>query len=341
MRPTSAAADAAPPAVQRAAIDAVREEVRPRVARLRRQPRAHRTPGRAARGADPGRAVGALAGELGEIGAELRTFADVEQLFIASPGASISGELGPSNGARMRVFVRRLRAGGAGIAEEFLELVRTALAHYGITSLDPGDALERAVLRLLATQRSHGCATAWCSAVIRHATALARAGAELHGERGLAAALERIAAMRGLVPHAVADAAAEGDLRDLRGARRRAARGARTARELDAWISAAEAGAAAPPEAVLCELAEAPRAVFDRVGRWLAAPDPRRRAIALEAHLRRLYGPGAARRARVFDRRHRRVRSSRRSPTAARCGAASARRNASADLVLRSAAALP
>ncbi len=35
---------------------------------------------------------------------------------IRSPRASVSGDLGPSNNARLRMYVRRLRAGGAGIA---------------------------------------------------------------------------------------------------------------------------------------------------------------------------------------------------------------------------------
>ena len=58
-----------------------------------------------------------------------------------------------------------------------------------------------------------------------------------------------------------------------------------------AWLVAAEKDPTEPPEEVLLHLADAPRAVFDRVGRWLAHPDPRRRAIAVAAWLRRLYSP--------------------------------------------------
>src|SRR6185295_12897839 len=55
------------------------------------------------------------------------------------------------------------------------------------------------------------------------------------------------------------------------------------------WLAAAEAVLTHPPESVLAHLAGSPRAVFDRVGRWLSDSDPRRRAIAVAAHVRRLY----------------------------------------------------
>ena len=41
--------------------------------------------------------------------------ADVDELFIRSPRGSVGAEQGISNNARLRMFVRRIRAGGAGI----------------------------------------------------------------------------------------------------------------------------------------------------------------------------------------------------------------------------------
>jgi acetyl/propionyl-CoA carboxylase alpha subunit/acetyl-CoA carboxylase carboxyltransferase component len=227
---------------------------------------------------------------LAEIRRELCAFADVEQLMIRSPRASVSGDLGPSNSARLRVYVRRLRAGGAGISDEFLALVRAALAHYGIASLDHSDALERAVLRLLASQHEAGVRHRLAIGVIRCVTALAQSGVELAGDAALERALERIAGMRCLVSDAVADAAVDCtyEIFERPGIEQLAAA---TNERLEAWLLAAETEPTEPPEEVLLHLADAPRGVFDRVGRWLAHGDPRRRAIAVAAYLRRLYSP--------------------------------------------------
>jgi acetyl/propionyl-CoA carboxylase alpha subunit/acetyl-CoA carboxylase carboxyltransferase component len=233
-----------------------------------------------------------LRGELAGIRRELCAFADVEQLLIRSPRASVSGDLGPSNNARLRMFVRRLRASGAGIEEEFLALVRAALSHYGITSLEHGDALERAVLRLLASQHSAAVRHRLAIGVIRCVTALAQSGVDLSSDATLENALFRIAGMRGLVPDAVADAAVDCtyEIFERPGIERLAER---TNARLEAWLLAAESNPTEPPEEVLLHLADAPRSVFDRVGRWLGHGDPRRRAIAVAAWLRRLYSPEA------------------------------------------------
>ena len=225
--------------------------------------------------------------ELADVSRELVLFADVEQLFIRAPRASVSGEPGPSNSARLRMYVRRLRAGGAGIAEEFLSLVHAALSHYGVDSLEDGDALERAVLRLLSTQHAAPLRGRLVSALLRRVTGLAERGVSLGGD-GLEDALARIAAMRGLVSNAVADGAV--DARYTIFERPRIERLAeRTDQELERWLADAESEPRQPPEEVLCHLADAPRGVFERVGRWLSDPHPSRRAIAVAAHLRRIY----------------------------------------------------
>jgi hypothetical protein len=107
------------------------------------------------------------------------------------------------------MYVRRIRAGGAGISEEFLELVRAALRHYGVSSLEHSDALERAVMRLLATQHTSAMRQRLVLALLRRVTDLARSPIHLADDRALENALSRIAGMRGLVTDVVADAAAD------------------------------------------------------------------------------------------------------------------------------------
>ncbi len=231
--------------------------------------------------------------ELAEVRNELALVADVARLFIRSPAASVSGELGPSNDARLRMFARRVRAGGAGIAEEFLALVRAALAHYGVESLDHGDALERAVLRLLASQQHPELRDRLVLAMLRRSAALARHGVPLAEDAKLARALDLLAGMRGLFSNAVADAAIEAryviferpDIERL---------AERSSKQVQAYLDAAEAEPTAPPAEVLLDLAGVQRAVFDRVGGWISDADPRRRAIALAAQLQRAYAPEEA-----------------------------------------------
>src|SRR6185369_16402247 len=110
---------------------------------------------------------------------------------------------------------------------------------YGIQSLEHGDALERAVLRLLSSQRSPDLRHRLVLAVIRHVAALATNGAPLREDRALRHALERTAAMRGLLPHAVADAAAEAIYVIFeRPAIEEQAE--RTSAEVEGWLHAAE-----------------------------------------------------------------------------------------------------
>src|SRR5262245_64857017 len=102
-----------------------------------------------------------------------------------------------------------MRAGGAGIAEDFLDLLKAALRHYGVESLDHDDALERALLRVFATQNAPDRRRQVLAAALRCLTALARARMPLDADAALGKALDRIAAMRALVGDALADAAIE------------------------------------------------------------------------------------------------------------------------------------
>ncbi|MCP4035504.1 MAG: biotin/lipoyl-binding protein, partial [bacterium] len=220
----------------------------------------------------------------------LAAFVDTEEMFISAPRASVSGALGPSNNARFRMYLRRLRASGAGIAEEFLDVVRRALGHYGVTSLDPSDALERAVLRLFASQVGTELRLRLVLAVIRQLVSLANAGIEFDKDPQLSGALIRITRMRGRLSDSLADASLEANytLFEKREVERQAEQ---RSKDLENWLRKVEGAPVAPPANVMSEVAAAAKRVFDRVGHWIAAPDPSRREIALAAHLQRVYSP--------------------------------------------------
>jgi len=287
-----ASADAAPEAERRGALAAAREEVRRVLLGYDTNEARARLLASFLEAPLPEGLSDDFLWELAEIRCELEVFADVDQLFIRAPSASIGGELGPSNNARLRVFVRRLHAAGAGIDENFLALVQRALSHFGMDSLEHSDALERAVLRLLSSQLEDGLRQHLVLAILSRVVDLTEKGVRLGGDRSLEAALGRIAGMRGLVSDAVADAAADASYTIFE--RPRIERLAeRTSKQLEEWLALAESEPHPPPEDVLLHLADAPRPIFDRVGRWLSDTDPRRRAIATAAWLRRLYSPEA------------------------------------------------
>ncbi len=290
LAPDLAGADAKPGGPRRAAIDAAREETRRVLLGYDANPaRAHRL-AEFLEASLPERLSPEFRAELAEIRHEVVTLADVARLFVRSPAASVSGELGPSNHARLRMYARRVRAAGAGIADEFLELVKRALGHYGITSLEPSDALERAMLRLLASQEAPELRDRLALACIQRVHALAKCGEPLGHDRALAEALEEIGRLRGLLSHAVAEAAIEARYVIFERPETES-EAERTSKQLQAWLDLAETQPSAPPEEVLQHLADAPRGIFERVGGWLGESDPRRRRIALAAHLRRAYSP--------------------------------------------------
>ncbi len=288
--PDLAAADRAGAAMRRSAMAAVRDETRRVLLGYDVNPQRADRLAEFLEASLPSELSEGFCRELVEIREEIVLLADISVLFVRSPAASVSGELGPSNNARLRMYVRRVRAGGAGLAEEFLDLLRTALAHYGVAKLDPSDALERAILRLIGSQQSAELRGRLALAMLRRVAALARRGVALGDDARLAAALDRIAGMRGLLLDAVADAAIDARY-ELFERPTLEADAERTSQAVQSWLDAAEAQPTAPPEDVLRPLADAPRAVFDRIGAWIGDPDARRRAIALAAHLRRAYSP--------------------------------------------------
>lgn len=228
--------------------------------------------------------------ELAEIRHDLTVFADIERLFVRTPQLNASGAPAPSNNARLRMFVRRIRATGAGVAGEFLALVEKALRHYGIPKLQHGDDLERAVLRLFASQRTPLLRRRLILGMIRRVVALAESGLDLAGDSALSKALSLVNRLRGLLPDGLADAAVDASYVIFEKPEMDA-RAERTTQPLEDWLRAAEHDPGTLPSRVLVQLAESEHGIFHRVGRWIGDADPRRRRIALAAHLRRLYTP--------------------------------------------------
>ncbi len=288
--PDLEAADHSELAPRRAAIDAVREEIRRVLLGYDANPDRAESLASFLESPLPETISESFSRELAEIRHEVTTFADVESLSVRSPSASISGQSGPSNNARLRMYLRRLEAEGAGIDDAFLDLVRAALSHYGVDSLTPGDALRRALLRILTCQVEKKLRLTLIQGVLRRITALAQSGIFMADDDRLARALNRIARMRPQVTDAVADAALEAVyvVYQQPGIEDRAKRSSRTVEE---WLAAAEVDLIAPPTGVLLEVASSPRLVFERVGRWIAGQDSNRRAIALAAHVQRRYAP--------------------------------------------------
>ena len=224
---------------------------------------------------------------LAQLRRELPVFADIERLFIRAPRASVSGELGASNNARLRVYLRRMRAQGSGLAEEFLDLLRKALGHYGVQSLEPDDALDRALLRLLASQLQPELRRRLLRGLIDLLMRLSER-VDLTNDSRLEVALVDIAGMRGLVADDLADAAIDARYSIFESARMEK-RIEPSSKGLEEWLADAEHRPILPPDEVLYELAVAPQTLFRRVGRWLDSPEPARRDIALAAHLQRHY----------------------------------------------------
>ena len=238
--------------------------------------------------------------QLAEIRSELAAFADIAELFIRSPRASVSGDVGPSNNARFRMYVRRMRAEGAGIAAEFLALVSRALSHYGVNDLTPTDGLERAVLRMLASEREPTLRQRLVLGMLHRIAALSESGVDLGSERELGHALRRMTSMRGLLPDTVADAAIEAHyLIFERPELEREVE--QSSKDLETWLTRAEWQPTTPSANVLMEIAAGARRVFDRVGRWIGAADVNRREIALAAHVQRIYAPSAPLNRRLFN----------------------------------------
>jgi acetyl/propionyl-CoA carboxylase alpha subunit len=288
--PDLTAAAAAPAEVRSAAIQSARDEIRRVLMGYDVNPERGEHLQAFLDAELPGDLPADFRAELAEIRHELVLFADLEELFSRAPRVTASGETGPSNHAQLREYVRRYDQGGSALAEDFRGMLERALTRYGSPELSPSGALERGLLRLLASQLAPELRRSLVVGILRRTHALAEAGVELIDDAALDDALTRIAALRGLVPDILADRAVEARYQIFE-APRLHVEVERTTQEVAAWLDAAESEISQPPVGVLAVLAGAPRSVFDRVGRWVSDSDPRRRAVALAAHVRRLYAP--------------------------------------------------
>jgi acetyl/propionyl-CoA carboxylase alpha subunit/acetyl-CoA carboxylase carboxyltransferase component len=231
-----------------------------------------------------------LRGELAEIRHELAIFADIEQLFVRAPHSLVSDHVGPSNHARLRTYMRRMATEGSGMPEAFMVILRSALRHYGIESLEASESLERAVLRMVASQRSPDLRRRLVLEILKRVHALAESGIHLGDDERLEDSLSCISGMRGLLPDALADRAIEASYTIFEGPELER-QAEQTTQEVETWLAGAESVPSQPPRAVLVHLANAPYSVFDRVGRWLLDSNPLRRSVAVAAHICRFYAP--------------------------------------------------
>ncbi|HVU03790.1 MAG TPA: carboxyl transferase domain-containing protein, partial [Polyangiaceae bacterium] len=137
----------------------------------------------------------------------LEIVADIEILFSRNPSQNGGEELGPSNDARMSMYLRRIAAQGAGIDPGFLGLLRRALGHYNIRTLEPSGRLERSMLRLYSTRTTMGLRTRLATALMHLAM---RLGVDhVEATTDLRDALDRLWMLRGTVKPTVSDLAAQ------------------------------------------------------------------------------------------------------------------------------------
>ena len=151
----------------------------------------------------------ALRADLAQLAASVELFADVETLFSRAPTRLEEDELGPSNDARMSMYLRRIAVEGAGIDPGFLELLSKSLAHYSITSLKHSDTLERSVLRLYATRTTLPLRSRLIGALLHLLIGLGERGETFARRPELAVALDALSLLRATVAPSVADLAAQ------------------------------------------------------------------------------------------------------------------------------------
>lgn len=148
-----------------------------------------------------------------EVGALVPTFlelySDLEILFNRAPSHTGGGAFGPSNDSRFAMYVRRIVAQGAGIDPRFLDLVRKALAHYRIRSLEPTNTLERAVLRLYSTRTTTELRGRLAVSLLQLGMHLSESGDFVPAQPAFRDALDRLWLLRGTVRPTVADLSAQ------------------------------------------------------------------------------------------------------------------------------------
>ncbi len=229
--------------------------------------------------------------ELAEIRQVLLLFADTEVLFSRQPESAPGGAVGPSNDTWLRLFLRRIAARGAGIPAPFLDLLQRALRHYGIDGLGSADALERALLRLYAAQAMREPRHRLVTTVLRHLTRIAAAGVDLSDEQDLADALGTCMALRGQVPEALADAAADARYAIFEAPQVRRRTESAAAVVEGALRALGDGAGGAFDLDTMAAIADSPAHLFARVGAWHSEGNRARRDLALQASVLREYAP--------------------------------------------------
>jgi acetyl/propionyl-CoA carboxylase alpha subunit/acetyl-CoA carboxylase carboxyltransferase component len=228
--------------------------------------------------------------QLAEVRQHLDVFADTEQLFVRTRKSARLDEPQASNNARFRQYVRRSRAEGAGLPPEFVSQLKKALAHYGVDSLDHNDSLERAILRMLATQLEGDARQRLLMAVLRRLIALSQVGLDLGKDSSLRETLIRIAEMRGQISNALADTVIDAAYTIFQRPRASRLLG-QTMDRAQEWLTSSEANEHVPTEEILYDLALTPTLLFGQVIHELFRVHQSRYPIALAAYVRRIYSP--------------------------------------------------
>ncbi|MEN9578401.1 MAG: hypothetical protein RJA70_1410 [Pseudomonadota bacterium] len=229
--------------------------------------------------------------QLVDVKRQLSEFVDVERLFLRSTRRRLGqGELEQlSNDALLRLYLRRMQVKGSGLPEGFVDALKKALAHYDETrGLEYGGALERAVIRLFATQLQPERRIRLVGAMLGRLIDLSSRGLGLEQDDELRQTLTQLASMRGQLPNSLADLAIEAVYLIFERPQLNAV-SERTTRQVEDWLSQDHGSLASAPD--LNDLALAPPGRFARVLAWLGESAPRRQAIARTASVRRLYAP--------------------------------------------------
>jgi acetyl/propionyl-CoA carboxylase alpha subunit/acetyl-CoA carboxylase carboxyltransferase component len=238
--------------------------------------------------ADPGEIV---LRELAEIQNAIAIFADTEVLFSRQPVPTGDGGVTRSNDAQLRRYLRRVEASGAGLDVDFRALLERALRHYKITDLAPSEGLQRAMLRLFAARRQRAERHRVVEAVLRHIGRLLQAGLPLDGDPQLATALSACLVLRGDVPDALADAAAEvrAAIFEAPEIERRTQVAAQAVETVLAQVEADPDGE--PARDIIRSLADGAPPIFDALRSGEGTADRRHRSLAACALALRLYAP--------------------------------------------------
>ncbi len=148
-------------------------------------------------------------GELAQLAHAIDAYTDIERIFSRTPNSVGGDQLGPSNDARLAMYLRRMEAEGAGIDSQFLAALRRSLGHYEIHSLKPVPHLYRVMLRLCATRTTLELRNRVISALLHLMLRLTQQGERFRRHAQLELSLGRLVELRGTVPPGIADLAAQ------------------------------------------------------------------------------------------------------------------------------------